>query len=57
MHSVHPLDWDAVLASPLPLKVGRWVGGRRAWVWVLPYEAAGPTSSHWRSVPGPALAS
>jgi hypothetical protein len=21
MHSVHPLDWDAVLASPLPLKV------------------------------------
>ena len=22
MHSVHPLDWDAVLASPLPLKVG-----------------------------------
>ena len=25
MHSVHPLDWDAVLASPLPLKVG-WCG-------------------------------
>ena len=22
MHSVHPLDWDAVLESPLPLKVG-----------------------------------
>ncbi len=29
MHSVHPLDWDAVLASPLPLKV--WVVCRTGW--------------------------
>lgn len=26
MDSVHPLDWDAVLASPVPLKVGAAVG-------------------------------
>lgn len=41
MHSVHPLDWDAVLASPLPLKVGgaaaglRWGGWRGSGMHVL----------------------
>ena len=39
MHSVHPLDWDAVLRSPLPLKVGGgWAGGRG---WCLRRDTAG----------------